>query len=48
MVFSWRVVLDLIDEATKPRFFIAVCWLYSEHVELLWGSMPAQAFIGVL
>lgn len=35
MVFSWRVVLGLIDGATKPRLFIFICHLYSECVELL-------------
>lgn len=41
MVFSWRVVLGLIDKTTKLRFFIFVCWLCSEYVELLWGSICA-------
>lgn len=41
MVFSWRAVLGLIDRTTKPRFFIFICWLCSEYVELLWGSICA-------
>lgn len=41
MVFSWRVVLGLIDKATKPRFFIFIHWLCSEYVELLWESICA-------
>lgn len=41
MVFSWRAVLGLIDRTTKPRFFIFICWLCSEYVELLRGSICA-------
>lgn len=35
MVFSWRVVLGLIDDATKPRFFIFIRRLSSAYAELL-------------